>query len=167
MLLLRKKQRSDPDCPAGSCVWRGQQVRPVEGEGRKAGKEDRVKALCVVSGMGTLPGGRRCHRGCGVHPGMGMCRSRCDPFGETYSKAPCYSSWRKMCDCFIRITAGAWAMAGTMALLELPGWGPPGWRRSSEQVPEHEPRGPGGREAWTHVLVRSRMKFPRVSPPLS
>lgn len=90
--------------------------------------------------MRTLPGGGRCQRGCGVHPGMGTCCSRCNPFGETYSKALCYSSWRKMCYCFIRISAGDWAMAGTMAMLELPGWGPPGWRRSSEQVPEHEPR---------------------------
>lgn len=54
---------SDKDCPAGSCAWRGQQVRPLEAGGKEV-PEERAKAGCVGSRWAaprtrTLPGGER------------------------------------------------------------------------------------------------------------
>lgn len=140
-------------------MWRGQQVGPVEGAGRKAGEEDRVKAPCVWVGWGHFreAGGATEDAGCAL--GWGCAAPAATPLGKPTAELRVNSSWRKMCYCLIRIAAGAWALAGTMAVLELPGWAlQDGAGAQSKSLSTS--RGPGGREARTHVLAKSRMKFP-------
>lgn len=122
----------------------------MEGAGRKAGEEDRVKAPCVWVGWGHFreAGGATEDAGCAL--GWGCAAPAATPLGKPTAELRVILHGE---DVLLSHTHRCWGLGlgGDNGRAGVAWLGPPGWSRSSEQVPEHEPRPRRARSADTRA----------------